>query len=109
MIGWGADYPAGSQFVEPLLGCHGGYNLGQFCERPVDARIRRALRLQQSQSPAAGRLWQQADRTAADRAALLPLGIQLDNVVTSQRVGNFLHQPGYGLLVDQLWVDSTTP
>jgi hypothetical protein len=37
------------------------------------------------------------------------LGIQLDNVVTSQRVGNFLHQPGYGLLVDQSWVDSTTP
>jgi hypothetical protein len=70
---------------------------------------RRALRLKQSQSPAAGRLWQQADRTAPDRAALLPLGIQLDNVVTSQRVGNFLHQPGYGLLVDQWWVDSTTP
>jgi hypothetical protein len=67
------------------------------------------LRLQQSQSPAAGRLWQQADRTAADRAALLPLGIQLDNVVTSQRIGNVLHQSGYGLLVDQLWLDSTTP
>jgi YVTN family beta-propeller protein len=109
MIGWGADYPAASQFVPDLLGCHGGFNPGQFCEPPVEDKIRRALRLQQSQSPAAGRLWQQADRTAADRAALLPLGIQLDNVVTSKRIGNFLHQPGYGLLVDQLWVDSNAP
>lgn len=106
MLGWGADYPAASQFLEILFGCRRGVNLGHFCEQPIDAKIRRASALQQSQPAAAGRLWQQTDRAVVDRAAMLPLGIELNNVVTSRRVGNYLHQPGLFVLVDQLWVRS---
>jgi class 3 adenylate cyclase len=54
---------------------------------------------------AAGRLWQQVDREVVDQAALLPVGIRLDVTVTSRRVGNYLHQPGPGVLLDQLWVN----
>jgi hypothetical protein len=64
--------------------------------------------MQQSQPAKANRLWQAADRAVVDRAALLPLGIQVDTVVTSRRVGNYLHQPGRGLLIDQLWVKPRT-
>ena len=70
--------------------------------------MQQALSLQQSQPAAAGRLWQQVDREVVDQAALLPLGISLDVTVTSRRVGNYLYQPGPGVLIDQLWVKPGT-
>lgn len=67
------------------------------------------MSLQQSQPAAASRLWQQVDRAVVDRAALLPLGFGIDVVVTSRRVGNYMHQPGtFGALFDQLWVKPGT-
>jgi ABC-type dipeptide transport system, periplasmic component len=113
--GWAADYPAASQFVEELFSCRyadpakRSFNAGRFCEAGVEATIQQALALQQTQPAAAGRLWQQADREVVDQAALLPLGIPLDVSVTSRQVGNFLYQPIYGVLLDQLWVKPGTP
>jgi peptide/nickel transport system substrate-binding protein len=104
MTGWVPDYPAASSFLEGLFSCHGGGNPRRFCEPGVEAKIARAVVLQQSQPAAAGRLWQLADRAVVDRAAVLPLGFFLDASVTSPRVGNYLHQPGQSGLVDQLWV-----
>lgn len=101
--GWIPDYPAASQFLT-LFSCANTDAVPSFCESGVEDKIQRALALQQSQPAAADRLWQQVDRALVDRGAVLPLGQPLDVVVTSRRVGNYLHQPGYGVLFDQLWV-----
>jgi YVTN family beta-propeller protein len=100
--GWVADYPAASQFLTRFSCADSAPPY--FCDSGVEGKIQRALALQQSQPAAAGRLWQQVDRELVDSAAVLPLGQALDVVVTSRRVGNYQHQPGYGVLFDQLWV-----
>jgi YVTN family beta-propeller protein len=107
-VGWGPNYPAASNFLQELFSCH-SVNPRPFCDPGVQAHIQSALALQQTQPAAAGREWQQADRGVVDRAGLLSLGFPLDAVVTSRRVGNFLHQPGHSVLVDQLWVRPSKP
>jgi peptide/nickel transport system substrate-binding protein len=112
--GYGADYPAASKYLQDLFSCRyadpakPSGNLGRFCEPTVESKMQQALSLQQSQPAAAGRLWQQVDRAVVDQAALLPLCIRVDVTVTSRRVGNYLHQPGAGVLIDQLWVKPGT-
>jgi hypothetical protein len=32
------------------------------------------------------------------------MAFAVDLVVTSRRTGNYVYQPGYGVLLDQLWV-----
>ena len=108
-FGWGPDYPSSSGYLVPILGCpkaHTGHsvNFGGFCESATETAIQQALALQPTQPAAAARSWQQVDHAAVDLAAVLPIGILVEDAVTSDRVGNYQHQPVYGVLLDQLWV-----
>ena len=49
-------------------------------------------------------LWQKADREAVDQAPWVPLTNSLGLDVVSHRVGNYEHNPQWGILLDQLWV-----
>jgi peptide/nickel transport system substrate-binding protein len=108
--GWGPDYPAASSYIDPVAGCpdpapsKNSTNIGRFCDRTVQAQIQEALALQQTEPAEAGRRWKQIDRALVDRAAVLPMAFAVDLVVTSRRTGNYVYQPGYGVLLDQLWV-----
>ena len=105
--GWGPDYPAPSAFFQPMLSCESAdqfANSGHFCDRSLDRAMEGALALQQTQPAEAARLWRQADRIAADRAALLPLGLFDQVSVTSRRTGNYLFAPSYGVQLSELWV-----
>ena len=109
-FGWGPDFPLSSQYLEPVLGCEppdydsGAINLGAFCAPGVQKDIDEALALQATEPAAAARLWQQVDHAAIDQAAVLPIGILTEAIMTSSRVGNYQYQPVYGVLLDQLWV-----
>ena len=49
-------------------------------------------------------LWQKADREAVNQAPWVPLTNSLGLDVVSDRVGNYQHNPQWGILLDQLWV-----
>jgi YVTN family beta-propeller protein len=109
--GWGADYPAASNFTQGLLTCsgfrpHSDYNRnsGGFCDHRLDHTMDRARALQVSDPPRANALWARIDHEIVDRAAWLPLVTPTNTDVVSTRVGNYRYHPLWGVMIDQLWV-----
>jgi len=100
---WGADYPAASTFVN-VLSCSSTYNWGRFCDRAIDAKIGRALRLQERDPASANKAWAAIDRELTDRAVWVPLFTPYGGNVLSKRVGNYQHHPLWGALLGQIWV-----
>jgi ABC-type transport system substrate-binding protein len=49
-------------------------------------------------------LWAKADRIVTDRAPYVPLYNEVPVGFVSARVGNYQASPGYGPLLDQMWV-----
>jgi hypothetical protein len=84
--GWIADYPAASNFIN-TLSCFSYYNFGHFCDRAIDAKIGRALQLQESDPAAANESWAAIDRQLTDQAALGFLYTQYTTDFVSKRVG----------------------
>jgi YVTN family beta-propeller protein len=76
------------------------WNLGSFCNRRIDARIKRALRIQASDPDASVRLWVRIERELVDQAPWVALYTPTWAEFVSKRVGNY---QGSGLL-EQLWV-----
>jgi YVTN family beta-propeller protein len=86
---WFADYPAAPSF----------------CDRRIEADIRRALTLSTTDPYAANQLWAQIDHAIVDRAPVVPLITHKSLDFVSKRVGNYQSNPyPYGVLLDQLWV-----
>jgi peptide/nickel transport system substrate-binding protein len=79
-------------------------NTSEFCSRQLDGKIQRALRLQATDPAGAGPAWAAVDRQIVDDAPaislLVPQGIDL----VSKRVGNYQHNPKWGIILSQLWV-----
>jgi len=111
-LGWGADFPATSNFFVPVFTCasflHGRFgngNQSEFCNRRIDAEIIRARALQTSDPQAASHLWTKIDRDIVDQAPVVAIGNprQLDFV--SHRAGNYQYSQQTGTAhLDQLWV-----
>jgi peptide/nickel transport system substrate-binding protein len=101
--GWGADYPAPSNFIDALFSCRHD-NLAHYCDPALDRRIRSALRLQQTDAERAKRLWTKLDREVTDRALWVPLYNVYGADLVSKRVGNYRYNPAKGALLSQLWV-----
>jgi YVTN family beta-propeller protein len=105
-IGWLQDYAAPSNFVEPLFTCaanqQGGVNLSQFCSRRLDALISRARAT--TDATEAAEAWAQIDRLLVDEAPAVPLYAMREADFVSKRVGNYVFNPQFGVLLDQLWV-----
>jgi peptide/nickel transport system substrate-binding protein len=103
--GWFADYSAASNFMN-LLECSSprSFNMGRFCDPAIDAKIRRALRLQERNPAAANVTWAGIDRELTDKAPWVPLHTPYSRDFVSKRVGNYQHHPLWGALFSQLWV-----
>ena len=108
--GWGADYPAASDFVELKLSCREhrpqsdfNNNIG-FCDPAIDRQIDRALALQVTRPTTGNAVWARIDRELVDRAVWLPTVTPKTSDFVSARVGNYQFHPLWGVLVDQLWV-----
>ena len=108
-VGWGADYPAASDFMTPLFTCHAAatanFGASQLCNPGLDRSIDRALVAQsEDPPPAANSSWAGVDRLVTSLAPWVPLVNPREVVVVSLRVGNVQFHPEWGTLIDQLWV-----
>ena len=108
---WAADYPAASNFLQQLLSCAAfrprsvdNLNVAEFCSPAIDARMRRAARMQVVNPQLANRQWARADRAMVDAAPLVPLFNPRSVELLSRRAGGHRYSPIYGTLIDQLWV-----
>jgi peptide/nickel transport system substrate-binding protein len=109
--GWISDYPAASSFVLDTMMCstfvpgsNQNENVAQLCDPVLDRRIQRALSVQTTNPAAASGLWAAIDRRITLDAPWVfivnPSGLDF----MSARVGNYQHNPQWGLLLAQLWV-----
>jgi peptide/nickel transport system substrate-binding protein len=105
-LGWAQDYAAPSNFIEPLFTCkaneNDGVNVSQFCNRRVEALVARARAT--NDAAAAGEAWSRVDRLLVDEAPAIPLYTLSRADLVSKRVGNYIYNPEFGVLLDQLWV-----
>jgi ABC-type transport system substrate-binding protein/DNA-binding SARP family transcriptional activator/streptogramin lyase len=108
---WFQDQPTPSNFIEPLLTCRAfvprskeNLNVAEFCDRRIDAQVRRARSLQLRDPAAAGELWSRIDRELVDQAPWVPLYNPRTVTALGARVGNYEYHPFWNVLLDQLWV-----
>jgi ABC-type transport system substrate-binding protein/DNA-binding SARP family transcriptional activator len=108
---WYQDYPAPSNFIEPLLTCHSfaprdpsNLNVAEFCDPRIDMQSSRAAALEARSPGRAAEEWRHIDRELTSRAVWLPLYNPRVTVALSSRVGNYQYHPFWQLLLDQLWV-----
>ena len=107
--GFGADFPAPSTFFGSLLSCRSSHdpaseNFAEFCDPQVNKLVGEAQVAQSTDPAAARRLWAQADRIVTDQAPYVPVFNETSEGFVSSRVGNYQQSPGYGPLLDQMWV-----
>ncbi|MEK6274647.1 MAG: ABC transporter substrate-binding protein [Actinomycetota bacterium] len=105
--GWLADYPAASNFFEPMSCKTFGdpaANSSRFCSAAFDRKLERATVVQTRDPGAAAKVWEQIDRDATDQAIWVSTHTPRNVDLVSKRVGNYQHHPLFGVLLDQLWV-----
>jgi peptide/nickel transport system substrate-binding protein len=104
--GWIVDYPATSNFFlgAPMCGSEVNPYSAAFCDPQLDSIIRRAERLEVSDRQRAGALWASADRRIVAQSPFVPLVNPIGLDFVSARVGNYQHNPQWGILLSQLWV-----
>jgi YVTN family beta-propeller protein len=86
---WFFGIPSSVDFLPPLAGCHGSWNLAQLCDPRIDAQIRRASALDATDPPAANQLWGTIDREVVDTGAYVPYTNPVNTYLTSASVGNY--------------------
>jgi peptide/nickel transport system substrate-binding protein len=108
---WYQDYPAPSDFIDPLFTCGSflpdnptNLNEAEFCNPRIDAQAQRALTSQPGDPAAAASRWAAIDRELTDQAPWVPLYNPRDLTLLSARVGNYQFHPYWNVLIDQLWV-----
>jgi ABC-type transport system substrate-binding protein/DNA-binding SARP family transcriptional activator len=108
---WFQDHPTPANFIDPLLTCAAflpadatNLNVAEFCDRSIDAEVRRAHSLQETDPAAAGEEWGRVDRELVDRAPWAPLYNPRAVTALGARVGNYQYHPFWTVLLDQLWV-----
>jgi peptide/nickel transport system substrate-binding protein len=105
--GWGADYPATSDYLGPIASCHhdvGIFNVSHFCDQEITAQIDAALAQQVTDPGAASDAWTRIDREVVDAAAVIPYANNVRDDFVSRRVGNVLVHPITGPLIALMWV-----
>ena len=113
LSGWGADFPAASEFFLPLLSCRSFYqdpngshrsNFSGFCDPHADQLASQAQAAQLTDPATARRLWAQVDRLVTDQAPWVPLLNEGSTAFVSARTRNYQESPIYGPLLAQMWV-----
>jgi YVTN family beta-propeller protein len=107
---WYQDYPAPSDFIDPLLTCgsflpdnQNNVNEAEFCDPRIDAQAERALTSNPG-DPAAQARWTAIDQELTDQAPWVPLYNPRYLSLLAARVGNYQFHPYWNVLIDQLWV-----
>ncbi len=108
---WYQDYPAPSDFIDPLFTCGSfiphnpnNINAAEFCDPQIDAQAQQALALEQRDPAMAADRWAAVDRDLVNMAPWVPLYNPRALTLLSARTGNYEFHPYFDLLIDQLWV-----
>lgn len=104
-LGWQAEFPVASDFLRDLFSCGSNGNFSGLCESSIDRAMKRGLRLEIVNPAAALRLWARLDRRIVDLAPWAPVLNSRGGDFVSERVGNYQHNPQWGALLSQLWVE----
>ena len=102
MIGW-YGVPRTADSLLTLLRCNPP-DFSFFCDRRLDTRIDRALKMQAHDPDAVVATWARIERDIVDLAPWVPLFTPAHIALFSERVGNHQYSPEWRLLYDQLWV-----
>lgn len=108
---WYQDYPAPSDFIDPLLTCgsfipdsQNNLNDAEFCNPRIDTRAQSAMASEPGDPAAAAATWAAVDRELTDQAPWVSLYNPRYLSLLSARVGNYQFHPYWNVLIDQLWV-----
>jgi ABC-type transport system substrate-binding protein/class 3 adenylate cyclase len=105
-LGWLQDFSAASDFALPLFSCGAldgrGANVSGFCNARIDRLAAKAGA--EPSAAAAGEAWARVDRAIVNQAPAVPLYTLRAVDFVSKRVGDYIYNPEYGVLLDQLWV-----
>ena len=109
---WYQDYPAASDFINVLLSCSGfvpnsnaSPNISGFCDKKIDAHIKKALDKAVTDPEAANEQWAQIDREIVDRAPWASMFNPKLVDFISKRVKGYQFSPQWYFLVDQASVE----
>lgn len=81
-----------------------GTNTSHFCDRRVEAEMKKALAVEANEPAAAGEAWAGVDRSIVDRAPWLAMPTQLQVYFVSARTSNVQVNLQWGMLLSQLWI-----
>ena len=110
---WFADYPAGSNFFNTVVGCNGfvpnsssSPNLAGFCDKAIQAKTEQAMDLETTDRDAANQMWTEIDKETTDAAPWVSLFVANRLDFVSKRVGNYKFNPAStgGFMIQQAWV-----
>jgi peptide/nickel transport system substrate-binding protein len=109
--GWIMDYPAPSNFFLAQFRCADfkpnnpfNINVSAFCDRSIDRMIASALKKQGEDPSEAVAEWTAVDRAIMEEAPIVPMINGSEVQFVSDRVGNVVIHPIWGLVLEQLWV-----
>jgi peptide/nickel transport system substrate-binding protein len=105
-LGWGPDFGAPSNYFS-MFTCKGTFEPINYCDKEFDHAFNAALDLQTTDPAAAWRAWAALDKSVVDLGLAAPLYVVGGDFV-SARVGNYQFNPVYGVLLDQMWVQSSS-
>ncbi len=109
---WVADYPSASDFFDVFFRCS-SFRLADpadtrsslfFCHPNIDRQMDQADRLQLSDPTGAAEMWARVDHEITDLAPWVPFVSLRFADFTSARIGDYVYNPAWGILLDQLWV-----
>ncbi len=108
-IGFTADYVSPADFFQLNLMCGAispkdNQNFAEFCDPRIDAEIKQAQLEQQTDPHAAAALWNAIDREVVDQAPWVVTANYTNLDFIAPRVGNYVYNPQWGALYDQMWV-----
>ena len=108
---WYQDYPAPSDFVYVLFGCdsfHAGsdssINIAGWCDKTVDAEMKKALETAVTTPKAADVIWAKADRDITDAVPAVSLFQPKYVDLVGKRVGNYSWSDQIHMMFSQSWV-----
>ncbi len=108
---WYQDYPAPSDFIYVLFGCdsfHPGsdssINISGWCDKTIDAEMKKALATAVGDPKAAYAIWAKADHDITDAVPAVSLFQPKFVDLIGKRVGNYEWSDQVHMLFSQAWV-----
>ncbi len=111
LMAWVQDYPAPSDFLYVLFGCasftpgsDSSINISGYCNKAVDADMRKALATAVTDPAAANKMWAAIDRKITDDVPAVSLYQPKTLELISARLGNYTYSEQVRMLFSQVWV-----